>query len=194
MTNNKSTLNKNKSDEFTFKEIKRLYIDARKKEQSSICNYFNELKDKGEWEVWSKGKVPVEVKVKNAPHFTATSPKYKNWFGTHLILQYREGNTVKEAAFFISLQSFDLDSRTNNYHVIMDRLGVYKFHDCCLCKYNKEQENQTNDSNGKDKGTGELKTVNAINEMKITDIDLPMTEEKFNALKKFIADEYLNVL
>ncbi len=65
-----------------------------------------------------------------------------------------------EKQFFISLQAFERDPNTNNIHVLMDRLGIYTY-------------------------TGTRKNYNsydAFTKMIITDIDLPLSDEKLNHL------------
>lgn len=56
----------------------------------------------------------------------------------------------------ISLQAFDQDPRSKNHHVLQDRIGIYTYD-----KYNPEE---------------------AFTDMVITDVDLPMNEEKFMKL------------
>jgi len=65
-------------------------------------------------------------------------------------------------SFMISLQPFDLDpnSRSKNYHVLMDRLGIYIY-----APDNKSK-----------------RTADAIVRMLTTDIDLPMDEAKLEKL------------
>lgn len=65
-------------------------------------------------------------------------------------------------SFMISLQPFDLDpnSHSKNYHVLMDRIGIYIY---------------APDNKGK-------RTADAIVRMLSTDIDLPMDEAKLEKL------------
>lgn len=67
----------------------------------------------------------------------------------------------KEGVYFIiSFQAFDMDATSGNYHVLMDRLGVYKY-----TKYNAKE---------------------AFEDMIITDIDLPMNDEKMYKLLEYL--------
>lgn len=62
--------------------------------------------------------------------------------------------------YLISFQAFDVDSSSGNHHVLMDRLGVYKY-----TKYNAKE---------------------AFENMAITDIDLPMDDEKLLKLLEYL--------
>ena len=61
----------------------------------------------------------------------------------------------------ISLQTFDQDKNSKNYHVLMDRLGIFVYGDADTPK-------------------------ESYREMKQTDIDLPMTEEKLERLAELV--------
>lgn len=61
----------------------------------------------------------------------------------------------------ISLQTFDQDKNSKNYHVLMDRLGIFVYGDAETPK-------------------------ESYHEMKQTDIDLPMTEEKLERLAELV--------
>lgn len=69
-------------------------------------------------------------------------------------------NKVK---FFISLQTFDRDPNTGNLHVLMDRIGIYAY-------------------------VGECSSVNAQTKMMMTNIELPMNDEKMNQLCNTLRD------
>lgn len=64
--------------------------------------------------------------------------------------------------YLISLQAFDVDSLSGNHHVLMDRLGVYKY---------AGQEYNANE---------------AFENMIITDIDLPMDNEKLLKMLEYL--------
>lgn len=62
----------------------------------------------------------------------------------------------------ISLQAFDIDPKTLNRHVLMDRIGLYVYK------------------------SGEYDATKCFENMVNTGIDLPMTEEKIGKLKEII--------
>ena len=66
----------------------------------------------------------------------------------------------EDVCYLISLQAFDLDIISGNYHVLMDRLGVYKY-----TQYNSKE---------------------AFENMVITDIELPMNDEKMCKLLEYL--------
>lgn len=61
---------------------------------------------------------------------------------------------------FISLQAFDKDPHSGNHHVLVDRIGLYAY-----SRYDSEE---------------------AFSKMIVTDIDLPMNDEKFAKLDALI--------
>lgn len=96
-----------------------------------------------------------------------------NWKWVDIIID-------NKVAFCISLQAFDRDPTSGNYHVLFDRIGVYKYHDSVFENYwNSGKDSKERDSN-------KLKTINAVQEMKNSSIDLPMDEDKFKELIGFL--------
>jgi len=65
--------------------------------------------------------------------------------------------------YFISLQAFDNDPNSHNHHVLMDRIGI--------CAY-----------------SGDYDAEYVFNNMTVTDIDLPLTEEKLTKLEQYLKD------
>ncbi len=62
----------------------------------------------------------------------------------------------------VSLQTFDRDPRNNDYHVLMDRIGIYIY------------------------AQGSNETSDAIERMLATNIDLPMNETKLEMLEHLL--------
>lgn len=103
----------------TFIEAKEKYNEFREAERNKIINYLIENGHK----VSKRGG-------KGKPHYSnhgRLQREYNltNWKWISFI--------VGDNEIFISLQAFDRDSVTNNYHVLMDRIGV--------CSYPKSQKN-----------------------------------------------------
>ena len=67
-----------------------------------------------------------------------------------------------EKKICISLQTFDKDSKSGNYHVLMDRLGIYIY------------------------APGSSETTDAIDRMLATNIDLPMTDKSLENLANIL--------
>lgn len=80
-----------------------------------------------------------------------------NWKYVEVNKMYQIDNDEIEVHYFISLQTFDRDPNSNNIHVLMDRIGIYAY----VGKYRAEE---------------------AINNMKITDITLPLDNDKLEKL------------
>jgi hypothetical protein len=66
-----------------------------------------------------------------------------------------------ENKFFVSLQAFDKDSNSQNYHVLMDRIGIFIFPKNC-------------------------KKPDYLNLMQTTSLDLPLDEKDLEALIDFM--------
>lgn len=76
---------------------------------------------------------------------------------------------------FISFQPFDKDNNTNNSHVLFDRIGI--------SWYEKRKDNSNLEK--------QKETAMIINNMFITDIELPLDENKMNKICdiiKFLSD------
>ena len=65
--------------------------------------------------------------------------------------------------FLISLQTFDKDPTTGKFHVLMDRIGIYAY-------------------------VGEYSPIEAQTKMMITNIELPIDDEKMKELANMIKD------
>lgn len=65
--------------------------------------------------------------------------------------------------FIVSIQSFDMDPRTGNYHVLFDRVGIYSY-------------------------VGEYSAEKAFSNMMITDIELPLNYEKLHRLEIILTE------
>lgn len=63
--------------------------------------------------------------------------------------------------YFISLQAFDVDPNSNNHHVLFDRIGVYKY-------------------------KGKYNASDAFNCMKITSIELPLSDIDLQKLQDIL--------
>lgn len=130
-----------------FDIIKKEYVLARSNERKKIISVLKENGYEVLREFGGKGKT-----------------KYTS--GNRLNVPYDLSNwkwieAKKEGCFyFISLQAFDKDPSSGNLHVLMDRIGVYKYE-----KYNFNE---------------------VLEKMKTTDIDLPMDKEKFDMLLDYL--------
>lgn len=72
--------------------------------------------------------------------------------------------------FFISLQAFDNNNAGGNKLVLFDRLGIYGPYKC-----------------------GEYNSARCFNEMDVTEIELPMNEDKLNELVDLLRNKYADV-
>jgi len=130
-----------------FDEIKKQYTKLREEEQKKIIAY---LEDNG-YSILNKGKGHGAENY-NAHRHLEVPYDLSNWKWIDI-----KKNNQK---WLISLQAFDVDSNTKNHHVLMDRIGIYKYEE-----YNAEE---------------------AFNNMVVTEIDLPMDEEKMEQLLKML--------
>lgn len=69
-----------------------------------------------------------------------------------------------ENEYFISLQTFDRDKNSQNYHVLMDRIGI--------CKYNKF-----------------INKPDYFNLMKLTSLELPLNDRDLEDLYELLIDD-----
>lgn len=142
-----------------FKDIRDLYENVREKEKHKIIQW---LEDEN-YEVLN-----MNGEKAKRPNKTGSGQKH-----------YTSGNTIKEfdlsnwkwisveknnLEYTISLQAFNVDPKTRNRHILMDRIGIY------VCNY------------------GEYNAEECFEKMQDTGIDLPMTEEKFTELQKKIEE------
>lgn len=66
--------------------------------------------------------------------------------------------------FFISLQSFERDPKTGNLHILMDRIGIYAY-------------------------TGKYSPIDAQTKMMVTELELPMDDDKLKELEEILIDQ-----
>lgn len=132
-----------------FFEIKKLYNEVRTAEIKEIRSFFKKHKDfevfkaqKGKDDYTSGGRLAVQHDL-------------SNW---KWICVDRKG-----VHFLISLQPFERDPKSNNLHVLMDRIGIYAY-------------------------TGNYSPIEAQTKMMITNIELPIDNEKLDELAKILKD------
>ena len=127
-----------------FKEIKEEYNELREQERIKIVNYFN-----------SKGFKVSKAGGKGLKNYTnggrIKSYDLSNWKW----IEFK----VDRKKVFVSLQAFDQDKSSKNFHVLMDRIGV------CVIK-NEEKE--------------------YFNTMETTEFDLPLSDNDLSKLFKII--------
>lgn len=131
----------------SFDDIKREYVQAREKERKDIIEYL----EKAGFTVMNKrgGKGKTNY---TSNHTLQLPYDLSNW---------KWIETKKDGVFyFISFQAFDQDTSSGNYHVLMDRLGIYRY-----VTYNAKEAFET---------------------MTVTDIDLPMDEDKYERLLEYL--------
>ncbi|VYU66805.1 Uncharacterised protein [Clostridium tertium] len=93
--------------------------------------------------------------------------KYKS--GGRLMEEYDLSNwkwvCVKrnDVNFLISLQTFDRDPSTGNLHILMDKIGIYAY-------------------------VGNYSSIDAQTKMMITNIELPLDDNKLNELGQILRD------
>ncbi len=131
----------------TFNEIKQKYSECRDLQRKLIINH---LKNKG-FEVLNEkgGKGKTNYTSSNKLEIPYDLSNWK-WIDVK----------KENINYLISLQAFDKDYNTGNYHVLMDRLGVYTYE-----KYDAEK---------------------AFQNMVTLEIDLPIDDEKLNKLVLFL--------
>ena len=134
-----------------FTETKQAYHDARKQQQSIISHYF---RNKEDFEINGRIVFNGSKTYKSGSKFT-NSYDLSGW--QWIALEHHH------VQFIISLQSFDIDSKTQNLHVLMDRIGIYAY-------------------------VGTYSSYDALHHMMITDIDLPMDNKKLERLSQIIME------
>lgn len=133
--------------EVLFMETKEKYNWLRENERRKIISF---MKEKGMKVSYQGGK----------GHFDYTnsgqlekSYDLTNWKWVEMKKENKK--------IFISLQAFDKDKGSKNYHVLMDRIGV--------CVYDVEEKNP-----------------NYFNLMRMTSLELPLSESDLNELWKIV--------
>lgn len=130
-----------------FKNVKETYRLLRMEERIKIMDYLE-----------NRGLTIVRKSGNGGENYTnnGTLPKeydLRNWIWVT--------GKYKDKGFLISLQAFDRDKDSQNYHVLMDRIGI--------CVYDKEQN-----------------TPNYFDIMEVTNLDLPLGKRDLNMLYNLI--------
>lgn len=155
-----------------FKSIKDKYNTYREKERILIgvylgnkeCDYYGLTREGKKCELTenimkrnSLGKGISTYGKKRSDKQLNPPYDLTNWKYVEVNKKYKIDNDEIEVHYFISLQTFERDPNSNNVHVLMDRIGIYAY----VGKYHAEE---------------------AINNMKITDIALPLDNDKLEKL------------
>ena len=104
-----------------FLEVRSQYNKLREEERNKISKYLRNHDD-----------------FKNAT-VKAKRGSYKYKSGKILEIEYDLSNwlwidiTINDVNFLISLQTFDQDPNTGNFHVLVDRIGIYAYGGGLLC-------------------------------------------------------------
>ncbi len=161
-----------KAEEILFKDLKAIYKQRRKDELTKLKKFLKKhFSSKGfvvEINLFSRDTFPKKHYRSRGKSEALEIAPYDNtnWLGLDVILTDNNStdadNTGTRYAFFISLQSFDYDDNKGNYHVLMDRLGVYMYHG------------------------DNAQTVNALAEMYTTDFDLPLSKKDLKGLAELL--------
>lgn len=130
-----------------FKNVKETYRLLRMEERIKIMDYLE-----------NRGLTIVRKSGNGGENYTnnGTLPKeydLRNWIWVT--------GKYKDKGFLISLQAFDRDKDSQNYHVLMDRIGI--------CVYDKEQNKP-----------------NYFDIMEVTNLDLPLGKRDLNLLYNLI--------
>ena len=130
-----------------FKNVKETYRLLRMEERIKIMDYLE-----------NRGLTIVRKSGNGGENYTnnGTLPKeydLRNWIWVT--------GKYKDKGFLISLQAFDRDKESQNYHVLMDRIGI--------CVYDKEQNKP-----------------NYFDIMEVTNLDLPLGKRDLNLLYNLI--------
>lgn len=141
----------------TFEEVKNLYTEMRDKERKKLVTF---LKENG-FEVVDGPRAGRGRTDYTAKHTFVEPYDLSNW---KYVECYKDGYE-----YFLSLQAFDTDPGSQNHHVLMDRIGLYKYIGVSLA-------DRKNKYVAKD----------AFETMKISDVDLPLNEEKLKKLLQFM--------
>lgn len=130
-----------------FKNVKETYRLLRMEERIKIMDYLE-----------NRGLTIVRKSGNGGENYTnnGTLPKeydLRNWIWVT--------GKYKDKGFLISLQAFDRDKESQNYHVLMDRIGI--------CVYDKAQNKP-----------------NYFDIMEVTNLDLPLGKRDLNMLYNLI--------
>lgn len=139
-----------------FDKTKKAYVDAREEQRKKIMDYL----ESKEFKV-AKGNSGKGNKVYTSNgRITPYDLRIWKW-----IEAWKDGKY-----YFISLQAFDQDPSSGNYHVLMDRISIF------VCD---KEELPTKNATKADK---QKFNERITSEMGVTSIDLPMNEEKLEQL------------
>ncbi|MDD7334650.1 MAG: hypothetical protein SOV61_00360 [Lachnospiraceae bacterium] len=134
-----------------FLEVRSQYNKLREEERNKISKYLRNHDD-----------------FKNAT-VKAKRGSYKYKSGKRLEIEYDLSNwlwidiTINDVNFLISLQTFDQDPNTGNFHVLVDRIGIYAY-------------------------GGDYSADDAHKNMMITNIELPIDDNKLEKLANIVKD------
>lgn len=149
--------NKNIGGIMNFQDAKDTYTRFREDERIKIVKH---LKDNG-YDVVSGSHAGKGIAKYTSGKRMNLSFDLSNW---KYIEAYKDNNL-----FFISLQAFDVDPVSNNHHILMDRLGIYKYTGHEL----------------KDRKKNYI-AYDALTKMTVTDIELPMNDSKLKQLLEYM--------
>lgn len=126
-----------------FLETKEKYNSLREYERKKIISYLAE-----------KGFKISYLGGTGRPNYTNNGQLDKSYDLTNWKWVDATKGNIK---YFISLQAFDIDKRSKNYHVLMDRIGI--------CAFSKE-----------------VKKPDYFSVMKMTSLELPLGEKHLDEL------------
>ncbi len=130
-------------DKIAFLETKNKYNSLREAERKEIISYLSE-----------KGFTATNRGGNGRPDYTNHGQLKKSYDLTN----WKYVEAIKgDVKYFISLQAFDRDTETSNYHVLMDRIGI--------CVFSKD-----------------VKKPDYFNLMQVTSIELPLGEKELDEL------------
>lgn len=134
-----------------FSEKKNIYNKARTEERNKISRFFRTQDD------FELENPAARSGVKHYNSGGRMMEKYdlSNWKWVCV-----KRNDVHS---LISLQTFDRDPRTGNFHILMDRIGVYAY-------------------------VGNYSSIDAQTKMMMTNIELPLDDKKLNELGQTLRD------
>ena len=149
-------MKKNDSDigkDLTFEKIRQIYAQKRRDQKNLLSQHMrNNIKDYGITVSGSQG-----IGDYTSGRRFSVPYDLSNWQWVNI---KRNGRNM----IMISLQTFEQDKATKNYHVLMDRLGIFVY------------------GNAKD-------PRESYREMIPLDIDLPMTDEKLETLTILVKEK-----
>lgn len=152
MSRRKENVKSLKEEKEKFDNAKKDYEKCRAAQRIIIMDYLEQNAGFSITRGGGKGKKKYGIRKKTqgfSVEYNLTNWKY--------IDCEKEGERL-----LISLQTFDRDPGNNDYHILMDRIGIYIY------------------------AQGSKKTPDAIERMLATNIDLPMDETKLETLARLL--------